>query len=52
MLEAMLKSWRAQKTGPPPSFSTIGKRLTAIRAFTRYVGCSSRDVGRATVDGR
>jgi integrase/recombinase XerC len=37
VLEAMLDGWRAQQLARNLAFSTIGKRLTAIRAFTRHV---------------
>jgi len=34
VLEAMLDGWRAQQLARNLAFSTIGKRLAAVRAFT------------------
>ena len=50
VLEAMLEGWRAQQLARNLAFSTIGKRLAAIAAFTRACGCVP--VGVDGADGR
>ena len=36
VVEAMLDGWRAQQLARNLAFSTIGKRLSAVGAFTAY----------------
>jgi integrase/recombinase XerC len=36
VMEAMLEGWRAQQLARNLAFSTIGKRLTAVQAFSRH----------------
>lgn len=40
VLEAMLDGWRAQQLARNLAFSTIAKRLAAIRAFTAHADAS------------